>query len=98
MELNLQGGFDSINLPVPQKKLRNLRLFAIQVCLTLTNPFESELIGLLVALGARSPHRRSLFCIQHPELEASHVRVLPHLSTNSIDLAHQVAFRQSTHR
>src|SRR6266487_2893005 len=77
------------------KKPGRLPLPKIKVWLPLTNPLKSELIGLLVALSPRSPNRGTLFCIEHSELESSHVRGLAHLSSERINFPRQVTLRQS---
>src|SRR3546814_4320448 len=48
-----------------------------------------------VRLGTRSAHRRSLACIQHPELDAGCVGHTAHETIESIDLPHQMALSQA---
>src|SRR3546814_11887818 len=48
-----------------------------------------------VRLGTRSAHRRSLACIQHPELDAGCVGHTAHETIESIDLPHQTALSKA---
>ena len=51
---------------------------------------EPELIGLLVALGARGLDRRSLRFIEEPELDGGQVGIDGHLAAEGIDLANHL--------
>src|SRR5260370_28558165 len=78
------------------QELCRLPLFYIELLLTFTHPFESELIGLLVTLSAWRPNRRSLFRVQHPELQSGHIGGFPHFATDGIDFTGQMALCQAS--
>src|SRR5579859_6355524 len=78
--LHFQCGFDAEYLSIPKQQLLALSLSEVQVRLSFTDPFKSELIGLLVALSSGSPNGWPFLRIQHAELEPSHIRGLAHLS------------------
>ena len=94
--LRAEACFNTQDLATFVQQLRGLALFNIQVGLPFANPFQSELIGLLVALRARGPDGGSLLRVEHPELEAGHVGVLAHLAAEGVDFAGQVALGQTT--
>jgi hypothetical protein len=60
--------------------------------------FQHQLICLLVGLRAWSPHGRSLAPIQHPELNPGRVGDFSHHAAESIYLAHEMSFRQTSDR
>ncbi len=93
--LDLQVGLDSDRFAVAGQNLHGLTLLEVQVRLPLANPFQPELVSLLVALGAGRPDRRTLLGVQHPELEAGHVGGLAHLAAQGIDLAGEVSLGQT---
>lgn len=77
-------------------KRYRLRLSDIEVFLTFTDPFEAKLVGLLVALSARSPDRWSAFGVEHAELETGHVGCFAHFAAEGIDFAGEVSFGEAT--
>ena len=54
----LQASLHPADLVAIHDESRRLSLFQVEVWLTFANPFEPELIRLLVALNARGPDRR----------------------------------------
>ena len=94
--LHFERRLHAIDLAVLDQELMGLALFAIQVRLAFADPFEAELIRLLVALRAGSPDGRAFSGVQHPELESGHVRVLAHLAAEGINLAGEMALGQAT--
>src|SRR3954467_7815725 len=88
--LNLQRGLNSIDLTIFEKQSGSLTLAQIQVRLPLTNPLQSKLVGLLIALGARSPNGGTFLGVQHAKLEPSHIRRFRHFATQGVDLPNQV--------
>src|SRR2546422_4047224 len=85
-----------MDLLIAVKEFGRLALPEVQVRLPFANPLEPELIGLLIALRTRCPNSRPFLGVQHPELEASHVRRLTHLTTERVNLTDQMTFGQST--
>ena len=55
-------------------------------------------VQLAVGLGARAAHRRPLAAVQHAELDAGPVDRPPHDAVERVDLAHQMAFRETPDR
>ena len=55
-------------------------------------------VELAVRLGARTPHRRALAAIQHPELDAALVGDPAHQAVQRIDLADQMALAEPADR
>jgi hypothetical protein len=80
------------------EQAHGLALFAVQSRLALANPLQTELVGLLIALGTRSPDRRSLLGVQHPKLKPAEVGGLAHLSTQSVDFSGEVALGKPANR
>ena len=72
-------------VPLEQMKARGM----------LQHPLQTELIGLLVALGPWRLHARALPCVEHPELDPRGVRVLTHHPPERINLPHHVPFGQA---
>src|SRR5882672_10958610 len=84
--LHFQRRFDAINLALSEQQLCSLSLPKVKVRLPFADPFESELISLLVTLRPGSPYCGSFLCVQHSELQSRHVGYFSHLSTDCIDL------------
>src|SRR5438445_7353098 len=76
------------------KQLGSLPLSQIEVRLPLTYPLESELIRLFVALSPGRPYGRSLLGVEHPELQASHIGGLAHLTAECIDFPCEMSLCQ----
>ena len=57
-----------------------------------------DLVGALVGLGSRGPHRRPAASVQHLELDAGPVDDPAHRAAERIDLAHQLALGQAADR
>ncbi len=93
--LDFKGCFDAESFPILVKNFRCLSLFYIQIWLRFANPFHAKLVGLFIALSARSPDSRTFFGVQHPELQPGHVRVPAHLPTQSINFARQMPLGES---
>ncbi len=94
-ELNIQRSLNAINHVVFYKNCSGLGLFTVKVFLSLAYSLDSRLVGFFVALCARCPNRRSLLCVKHSKLEASHVGCTAHLATQRINLPDQMSFCQS---
>src|ERR1700722_13188034 len=90
--LNLKRSLDAEDLAVAVKQLGRLSLLNIEIRLTFTNPLKPELVGLFVALGARSPYCRPFLGIKHPELEAGKVCRFTHLTPQGINLPGKMTF------
>ena len=54
--------------------------FTSEIRLLFYDPFQAELVSLLIALGPWSPNRRALLHVEHPELNTRLIRVNSHLS------------------
>ncbi len=78
-----------------QIQRRYLPLLDMQVILLLQNSLHPQAIELLVSLSATGSHRWSLTGVQHPELNSGSVDVPGHLTSEGIDLTHQVPFGQT---
>lgn len=76
-------------------KRYRLRLSDIEVFLTFTDPFEAKLVGLLVALSARSPDGRSALGVKHPELETGHVSRFAHFPAEGVNFPGEVSFGET---
>src|SRR5437667_3888292 len=85
--LNTQRSLYAEDPLILPKQPRRLSLLTIQICLTLTNPLQSELIRFLIALCSRSPDRGAFLPIEHPELQTGHVGCFPHLAAQGINFA-----------
>jgi hypothetical protein len=96
--LDIQCGLDAVRFSSFEQNLGGLSLPHIQVRLPLTNPFQSELISLLVTLGPGSPDGWTLLCVQHPKLKPRHVSHLPHFSPERINLSGQMTLCQTSDR
>jgi len=78
--------------------LLSKRLFYIEVLLALQGVFHGQAVKLLVGLGAKCLNRRSLACVQHPDLDEGAVNVSGHLAAYGVDLPHQMPFGRATDR
>ena len=90
MVLHLQGRLDSVSTRIVAQNGGNLALLHIQIRLPFTNPLETELVSFLVTLSARRPHRRPSFGVEHPKLQARHIRGFSHLPAKSVNFPRQV--------
>ena len=70
----------------------------IEVGFPFEKPFHPELVGLLIALRARSADRRTLLRIEDAELDRSGVRVQGHRPAQRVDLSHHVALPEPSDR
>jgi len=55
-------------------------------------------VELAVGLGARPAHRRPLAAVEHAELDAAAIGHAAHQAVQGVDLAHQMAFAESSDR
>ena len=76
------------------EELDALGLPEVEVGLALADPFQPELVGLLIALGSRSPDGRPFPGVQHPKLEPGQVRCQAHFSTEGVNFPCQMALAQ----
>jgi len=86
---------DSKHRAVLNVEPRYLSLLQGEVVLVLQNPFHPEAILLLVGLGTGCAHSRTFSGIQDAELYPGGVDVFPHLTTQGVDLLHQVSLCQA---
>jgi len=80
------------------QKFGGLPLFDVEVFLSLANPFEAELVGLLVTLRPRRLDARSLRPVQHPELNPGGVGVNPHRTAERVNLPDDMTLCQPADR
>jgi hypothetical protein len=66
-----------------------------KIRLPFANPFQAELIGLLVALSAGRPNGRTFLGVEHPELQPVMSVALPISPPKRVNLARQMTFGQT---
>ena len=71
------------------------RLLHVEIWLLLNDPFQPELVSLLVALGPWCPNGWTFLCVEHSKLNASLVGIYAHFAAESVDFPSQVAFRKT---
>ena len=89
-------GFGARNLIALDREGCDVGLLEGEIGKILQKRFDTELIGLLVTLGTRSPNTRTFGCIEHPKLDSRGIRVESHDPAECINLPNEVTFSQSS--
>ena len=88
-------GFDSADPAALLKELHHLPLLQVQPRLRFEHLLHAQPVKVAIGLGPRRPHRRALFGVEHPELDAGGVDIARHLAAEGVDLADQVPLGQT---
>ena len=88
---------DGLNGTILHNQLINEKLLYIQMFLVFTDFLHAELIVLLVCLGSQGMDSRPLTCIQHTELDAGFICCQSHLTSQGIQLPHQMSLAWSSY-
>ena len=96
VDLKLERCGDPYDLIVFDQEFGDIDLMEVDARCGFKSVFDSELVGFLIALGARGSDGWALACIEHAELDTSGVRVDSHDAAQSVNLTDHVSFGESS--
>jgi hypothetical protein len=88
-DISCHAGYATVAI---DQDFRNRQLFKIQSSGSFQESFQSELIGLLIALNSWCPDTGSLGSIQKTKLDPGGVSVGSHRAAQRVDLSDNVSF------